>query len=298
MDKSGKLILVTGATGQQGGTVARYLLSHGWQVRALTRDINKPAALVLKQAGAEVVRGDNDDRASLDAAMRGVYGVFSVQNFWTVGADGEIRQGKLIADAAKAAGVQHFVYSSVGSADQNTGIPHFESKWQIEQYIHALGLPATILRPVAFMENYNWSRQTILDGTFVGFGLAPEKKLQIVAVEDIAVFVDMALAAPETYIGQSIDLAGDALTESEIAATFARVVGRPVQVGKRTVDPDQPPDPEMIRMLTWFNNVGYHADIPALRNLHPQLKTLEAWARETGWAQAEPQPQDVASPSR
>src|SRR5512141_2277265 len=185
-----KVIAVTGATGQQGGAVARKLLADGWKVRALTRDVKKPAAQELASLGAEVVPGDMDNRAELEAAFKDVYGVFSVQNYWlpNVGFDGEIRQGKNVADAAKAAGMEHLVFSSVGAAHRGMGQKHFESKWIIEQYIQSLGIPYTILRPAAFMENYNWSRPYILHGVFQGRGLRPDKSSQIVAVEDIAVF--------------------------------------------------------------------------------------------------------------
>jgi len=152
-----KVIAVNGATGQQGGAVARKLLTEGWKVCALTRNEDKPAAQELASLGAEIVPGDMENRAELDSAFQGAYGVFSVQNFWlpNVGYEGEIRQGKNVADSAKAARVQHLVYSSVGSAHRGMGQKHFESKWRIEQYIHSLGIPYTILRPVAFMDNYN-----------------------------------------------------------------------------------------------------------------------------------------------
>ncbi|MGE5377034.1 MAG: NmrA/HSCARG family protein, partial [Bacteroidota bacterium] len=194
-----KIIAVTGATGQQGGAVARKLLADGWKVRALTRDVNKPAARALAQAGAELVAGDMDSRADLEAAFQGAYGVFSVQNFWlpNVGYEGEIRQGRNVADAAKAAGVQHLVYSSVGSAHRGMGQKHFESKWIIEQYIHTLGVPYTILRPVAFMDNDNWARPYILSGTYTGMNLRPEKGVQKIAVEDIGVFAALAFADPK-----------------------------------------------------------------------------------------------------
>src|SRR6186713_356838 len=195
IEMNNKIIAVTGATGQQGGAVARKLLADGWKVRALTRDVSKPAAQALSQAGAELVAGDMDSRSELDAAFQGAYGVFSVQNYWlpTVGFDGEIRQGKNVADAAKAAGVQHLVYSSVGSAHRGLGQKHFESKWMIEQYIHTLDVPYTILRPVAFMDNNNWRRAYILSGTYTGMGLLPEKGVQNIAVEDIGEFVALAL---------------------------------------------------------------------------------------------------------
>src|SRR5690349_10787948 len=128
-----KIIVVTGAAGQQGGAVARRLLAGGWKVRALTRDAHKPAAQALIAVGAEIVQADNQDRASLEQAMQGAYGVFSVQNYWLpgVGAEGEVQQGKNTADAAKTAGIRHFVYSSVGAAHRGMGQAHFDSKWEI-----------------------------------------------------------------------------------------------------------------------------------------------------------------------
>lgn len=287
-----RIIAVTGATGQQGGKVSKLLLSQGWKVRALTRDAGKPAAQELAAAGAEVVAGDMDNRADLDAAFKGAYGVFSVQNFWLpgVGFDGEIRQGKAVVDAARDAGVKHLVYSSVGAAHRGMGQKHFESKWIIEQYLKTQKVPYTILRPVAFMENYNWSRAYILSGTFQGFGLRPDKTLQIVATEDIGVFAGLAFADPAHYAGKTIELAGDELTEPQIAAVFAKVIGRPVQAAA----PQQPqggaPTEEQIAMFTFFNGVGYDADIPALRALHPGLQTLETYLRRNGWENARPIP--------
>ena len=145
----GRTILVTGATGQQGGAVARELLERGFGVRALTRDPEKPVARELAERGAEVVRGDLDDRPSLERALEGVHGVFSVQQFFEAGYEGEVRQGSGLAEAAKAADVSHLVYSSVGSAHRDTGLPHFESKWEVEES----GVGYTILRPVFFMQN-------------------------------------------------------------------------------------------------------------------------------------------------
>ncbi|HLO33318.1 MAG TPA: NmrA/HSCARG family protein [Anaerolineales bacterium] len=287
-----KIVAVTGATGQQGGAVARKLLSEGWQVRALTRDAGKPAAQELASLGAELVAGDMEARAELDAAFKGAHGVFSVQNFWlpNVGFDGEIRQGKNVADAAKAAGVQHLVYSSVGAAHRGKGQKHFESKWIIEQYIHSLAVPYTILRPAFFMENYNWSRAQILNGIFTGMGLRPEKGIQSMAVQDIAVFVALAFANPEQYTGKTIELAGDELTESQIADTFTKVIGRPVKLTMPTQGGGRRSEEEMIAMFNFFNAEGYSADIPALRKLHPGLLTLEQYLRKNGWENAEPIP--------
>jgi uncharacterized protein YbjT (DUF2867 family) len=287
-----RIIAVTGATGQQGGAVARKLLEEGWKVRALTRDLEKPAAEELKTLGAEIVPGDMDDRAQLDAAFQGAYGVFSVQNFWLpgVGFEGEVRQGKNVAEAAKDAGVQYLVYSSVGAAHRGMGQKHFESKWMIEQHIHSLDIPFTILRPAAFFENFNWERAYILNGTFNGLGLRPEKERQLIAVDDIAVFTALAFADPSEYAGKTIELAGDALTESQLAETFTKVIGRPVRLsmpveGQSWGDPE-----EMTAMFNFFNGEAYDADIAALRKLHPGLLTLEQYLRKTGWENTEPIP--------
>lgn len=288
MNTSNKIIAVTGATGQQGGAAVRHLLAHGFQVRALTRDANKPAAKALAQSGADVVQADHNDRASLDAAFKGAYGVFSVQGFWDEGIESEIHQGKQVADAAKAAGVQHFVYTSVGGAERNTGVPHFESKWEIEQYIHQIGLPATIFRPVEFMENYNWSRQGILSGTLMSQGLRPTRKKHLIAVDDIGAFVAIAFLNPHEYIGKALELGGEALTEAEIAETFSRVLGRPVQLVPLLANPQYPLNEELRIMWEWFDKEGYHSDLAALRQIYPPLQTLETWIPRTGWLMPEP----------
>lgn len=287
-----KLIAVTGATGQQGGAVARKLVADGWKVRALTRDVNKPAAQNLASLGAEVVPGDLENRAQLDAAFKGAYGVFSVQNFWlpNVGFEGEIRQGKNVAEAARAAGVQHLVFSSVGAAHRGMGQRHFESKWIVEQHIHSLDIPYTILRPAAFFENFNWERAAILNGTFNALGLRPEKERQLIAVEDVGVFAALAFANPDQYIGKTIELAGDELTESQLADTFANVIGRPVKLTMPTASNGRRTDEEMAAMFKFFNGEAYDADIPALRKLHPGLLTFEQYLRRNGWENAEPIP--------
>ena len=281
-----QVIVVTGATGQQGGAAARHLLAKGWKVRALARDVNKPAARALGEAGAEIVRADNDDRASLDAAFTGAYGVFSVQNFWlpNVGAEGEVRQGKAVADAARAAGVQHLVYSSVGAAHRGMGQAHFATKLEIEQYIKTLGLPNTILRPVGFMENLNRSRKDIASGKYSGFGLRPGKSIQYIAVDDIGAFAALVFEDRAHWLGRTLELAGDELTEPQVAETFSRELHRPVSLEARQAAAGQQPMPELAAMFAFFNGEGYDADIAALRKLYPPLKTLAQWIRTTGWS--------------
>jgi uncharacterized protein YbjT (DUF2867 family) len=279
MNGNNRIILVTGVTGQQGGATARHLTGQGWLVRGLTRNSNSPAAQTLAASGVEVVQGDLDDRTSLDRAMAGAYGVFSFPNM-TLGIDGEIRQGKLVADAAKSAGVEHFVQGSVGGAERNSDVPHFESKWQVEEYVRSLGLPSTFLRPAYFMENLNWKRDQILGGTFESIGMNPNKSLQMIAVDDIGAFAALAFEKPRESIGQAFELAGDELTESQMVEILARVIGRPI---KHIPLQGPPAYEDMVAMVNWFNEAGYEADIPALRGLYPDLMSFETWLRTSGW---------------
>jgi uncharacterized protein YbjT (DUF2867 family) len=286
MNENDKTVLVTGVTGQQGGAVARHLLVKGFHVRGLSRDPGKPAARAVAGRGIEIVAGDMEDRVALERALAGAYGVFGVQNFWTAGVEAEVVQGKTLGDAAAAAGVQHFVYNSVGGAERHTGIPHFDSKWQIEEHLRALGLPLTVFRPVFFMDNFNWSRPQILNGVLPGLGLPPDKPLQMIAVDDIGALVAMAFADPAGFIGTAIELAGDELTEPQTAATFARVIGRPVKLEPRA---GQGVDAEREKMHRWFSTAGYEADIPVLRRWYPELCTFETWLHRTGWEHAQPE---------
>jgi uncharacterized protein YbjT (DUF2867 family) len=244
----------------------------------LTRDSAKPAARALAKAGAEVVRGDLDDPASVRRALEGAWGVFSVQNFMETGYDGEIRQGKALADAAKAAGVQHFVYTSVVSADRKTGLPHFESKWLIEQTVRALRLPVTVLRPVYFMENLRRPGRGPVDGV-LAMGLRPTTALQMIAVDDIGAFAALAFARPEQFIGTATEIAGDSLTMPQVAETWTRVTGEPVRFVEVPLEQIRKVSAENAGMLAWFNQSGYKADIPALRRLYPALHTFESWLR-------------------
>lgn len=280
-----KLIVVGGATGQQGGATARYLLKDGWKVRALTRDPNKDAAKALAAQGAEIVQNDLDDAAGVARALEGAYGAFSVQNYWlpNVGYEGEVKQGKIFADAAKAAGVQHFVYTSVGAAHRGMGQRHFDSKWEIEKHIQQIGLPYTLLRPVFFMDNYFWSQPAISNGMVFSIGLRPGKTTQLIASDDIGGVAATVFAHPTEYIGKTIELAGDELTEEQIAATLGKVIGRPVQLVVPPMAEGQAPNPEQMAMLQFFNGEGYTADIAAVRKIYPPLQDFETWLNNTGW---------------
>src|SRR6516162_4540493 len=282
-----KVVLVTGATGRQGGAVVRHMLPKGWKLRALTRRPEAHEAQSLARQGVQVVQGDLEDPASIARAAEGAYGIYSVQDFWSVGAKREVQQGKNLADGAKKAGVQHFVFSSVGGAERNTGIPHWESKWEIEKHIRQLALPATIFRPASFMETYHILEVEvgILKGRLAD-PIRGDKPYQTIATDDIGAFVALAFERPNDFVGWELEIAGSELTNPEAAQVFSRVLGKPVKFRRL-------PLPvvrlvlgrEFYAMFRWFNEEGYKADITALRRRYPEvhLHTLEEWLREEGW---------------
>jgi uncharacterized protein YbjT (DUF2867 family) len=280
MENSNRTILVTGATGNQGGSIARHLLQLGkFKVRAMVRDENKPAAKALKQLGAELILADFNDRASLDRAVQGVYGVFSIQDF-REGADVEIQHGNAIADAAKASGVQHFVYSSVGSAERNTGIPHFDSKFQVEEHIRSLGLPHTILRPVFFFYNYNGMLPMVKNGTLPQ-PLSPDTKLQQLSEEDYGEMVAEVFERPADFANRAIEVASVEMTMPEIAAAFSHVLGKKVEYQQIPFEAfEQQAGEEVTTMFCWFENVGYGADFAQLKRDFPAPTDFESYLRD------------------
>jgi uncharacterized protein YbjT (DUF2867 family) len=278
MDFSDKTILVTGATGHQGGAVAKCLLEDGWKVRALVRDHDKPATLGLAEQGVELVQGDLTDRASLDPALRGVYGVYSVQTFREVGAEGEFRQGANLADAAADADVDHFVYSSVIGADRAGGLVHTQAKHLLEAYLREKGLPVTIWRPATFMENYLRMRDDIQAGRFAS-RVPPDYFAQMIAVDDIGRFVALSFRERDRFLGSVTEIAGDEMLISEVAETFARALAHPV-VYEQLPPPPGAPEP---RPRDLSDTPPRRADIPALKTLMPDLVSLEEWIVKTGW---------------
>ncbi|WP_253668553.1 NmrA/HSCARG family protein [Streptoalloteichus tenebrarius] len=286
-----RTVLVIGATGLQGGATARHLLAAGWHVRALVRDPATPAARALAHAGAELAVGDMGDRPSLDRAMRGAHGVFSVQptegypgtppDFTT---DDEIRLGLNVADAARDADVRHLVYASVGGVDRFPGIRRWESKWRIERHISALALPATILRPVRFMENLSDPRLGVR-GDVLTDVYRPETPVQLVAAHDIGAFAALAFADPDHYVGRALELAGDELTMPAIAATISRATGRDITYRPIPRESLVGGDPDGLAGYDFGNDAGgWRADIPMLRRLRPDLMDLAAWLEAEGKA--------------
>lgn len=283
------LIVVIGGTGRQGGAAARELLSRGWPVRALVRDPGSSAAQDLRQRGAEPVQGDLDDAASVRAAMAGAYGVFCVLTFMSpAGLDGEVRQGRTVAEAAADVGVSHLVYTSVDGAERNSGVPHFESKWAVEQYLAELDVPATVLRPTFFMDNFAAQPPQLVDGSIVvRLALHPDTRLQMIATTDIGVFAADAFDHPEDYLGVAVPLAGDELTGTQLAQTFQDATGIPARYEEQPIGEIRAFSEDLAVMFEWIHKAGYdQADIRRLRERHPGLRSLHGWLRETGWRPA------------
>jgi uncharacterized protein YbjT (DUF2867 family) len=275
-----KTILITGATGKQGGATLRHLAKRGgFKLRAMTRKPDGDAAKALSALGAELVAGDLDDEKSLESAVAGAWGVFSVQNTWEAGIEREEEQGKRLAKVARDKGVQHFVYTSVGSANRRTGIPHFENKFRVEETIKQLGFPShVILRPVFFMENL--PSPWFLNGDKLTTALKPDTKLQMVAVEDIGKFSAAAFIEADKFKGAEIEYAGDAVTMPEAAAALSELTGKTITYQQIPISAVRANSEDFALMLEWFDAVGYAADIPALESrwgIRPL--TLKQWVR-------------------
>lgn len=222
-------IAVCGATGLQGGSVTRTLLGAGWQVRAVTRRPERRAARTLRELGAEFVRADMEDPASLRTAFDGVHGVFSVQNGIKSGFDREVAQGVNVAEAAKASGVRHLVYGSAGTGRPGTGIPSWESKVPIEEHVRSLGVPFTILRPKAFMELMTHPAFFPAAGTWriMPKLMGEDRPLPWLSVRDLGSIAATAFERPDDFLGKELSLASDVRTLAECRSAYAAVAGRP-----------------------------------------------------------------------
>lgn len=280
-------ILVTGATGQQGGAVAHALLSRGHRVKALTRKPESDAARHLASAGAEIVHGDLGDTASIQMAATGADTMFLMGNSYEAGMEEETRQGIVAANAAKAAGIGHLIYSSVADADKKTGIPHFESKYRVEKHIAGLGIPYTISAPVAFMENAvaPWSIAGLRQGVHA-FAMPPKRVLQLVSLGDIGAFVAALVERREQVFGKRFDFAGDELSGEEQAGILAKATRRPISYQQIPIEVMRQQNPEATLMFEWFDRVGYDADIAGLHRDFPEIAwhSFTDWAREFDWS--------------
>lgn len=272
-----RTLLITGATGKQGGATLRYLKGSDFQLRAMTRKPHGEAARDLKNHGVDVVEGDLDDEESLKRALDGVWGVYAVQNTWEAGVEGEETQGHRLARLAKAAGVEHYVYASVGSAHRKTGIPHFDNKARVEETVRTIGFAShVIIRPVFFMENL--PTPWFLNGDTIYAAMKPSTVLQMIAVDDIGKYGARAFTDPKLK-GRAIDIAGDAATIPEAAAILSEALGRKIGFVELPIAEVRKNSEDFAIMLEWFGDVGYDVDIPALeREFGIAPTTLRQWA--------------------
>lgn len=281
-----KSIIVSGSTGRQGGAVIDALLSGEFgefDVYGLTRNAGSDSAKTLESRGVTVVEGDMTDLDSLVEAFEGMDYAFGVTTFFEVGADAERQQGQNLVAAAERTGIEYLVFSSVGSADADTGLAHFESKAATEQLLADSDLQWTVLRPVFFMQNLGMSLEAIESGR-LPLALAEDTSLAMVDADDIGGAAAAVFTDPESFIGETITLAGDDLTLAETAAVLSEYTGRDIEPVSLPVEEVRASmGDEMADMFDWFNRVGYDIDIQATeQRLGLELTSFEQWAPDSG----------------
>ena len=279
-EHDGQVIAVVGATGLQGRAVVRQLRVQGWPVRALTRNPAGDAARALGAMGVEVVKSDSADRASLDRSFAGAHGVYNVQNHHISGLDGEMEQGRNVADAAAAAGVRHLVYASAGPGNRGTGVGSWDVKFAVIDHIRQVGVPVTVLRATAFLELMTekrfyppasvWHLMPKLMGEHRPVGW--------ISVEDMAVIAEKAFSDPDTYTGQELALASDVRSIKECRAIWRDVTGRaprrfpmPAWLFERFSGTDE------TTMWRWLRDNPVEFDTRRTLDIHPDARTVRAW---------------------
>jgi len=278
------LILVAGATGQQGGAVVTSLLEKGMAVRALTRNAASEKAKALAAQGVDVVVGDFEHLDSIKAAAKDVTVAWFMSTPFEAGDKAETKQGIAVVDAFKAVGVPHVVFSSVANADSKTGIPHFDSKFLVEEHLQASGLPYTITAPVYFFDNVfaPWNLPSLKKGAF-GMPMPKDCKLQQISIKDIGRINAEILSRPGDFVGRRINIAGDSITAGEAASVLAKAIGTDVAFAAVPMDTIRQMSEDFAIMFEWFISDGYTADIEALKKEFPFLQSMEEWAAEKDW---------------
>jgi uncharacterized protein YbjT (DUF2867 family) len=236
--------------------------------------------------------GDTEDSESLARAAGRVDAVYAMTSFFESGLEAEVRQGRTIADVVKAADVEHFLYASVANADQQTGIPHFDSKYEIEKHIQLLGIPHTVVAPVYFSENLltPWTLPGLIQGT-LAIPLPPDRPLQQISVQDISAFVALVLENPDRFMGKRIDVASDELTGKRAAEIVSAASGRQIDYVQQPIAEVYKMSPDAAKMSEWFDAVGYSADIETLPRDYPETgwHTFQEWAEAQDWSILNPE---------
>jgi len=282
-----RLVLVTGIAGQQGGHVARRLLARGHRVRGLSRTPDGPRLAELRSLGAEIVAGSFEEPSTVARAAEGVDAMFLMGTPFPGGPASETRLGIAAIDAAASAHVPWLVYSSVSDADRRTGIPHFESKFAVEEHLRRSGVAFAVSAPTAFMENFLAPYQLpSLRRGILAAAVSPDRPVPMVALDDLAGFVTHLLEHPGAYRGQRFNVASDIVTQAGAARLLAKQIGRPIEFQRIPLATLEAQNPDTAKMFDWFERVGYSADPDALRRTFPDVgwQRFDAWVARQDWA--------------
>lgn len=278
---SRKHIMVTGVTGQQGGAVARALLKAGHTVTGMTRHPDTDKAFALKEQGISIVYGDFNDNNSLKSALQGIDVVFAMGTPYESGPAAETEQGKSIVRAAAAMQIEHFIYTSVGNADKNTGVPHFDSKFTVEMFLKETGLNTTIVAPVFFMDNLksDWYTPSLKKG-FFSHAVPADRPLQMISLNSIGNFVTEIVERGALEYGKRYDIAEDELTGKETAAILGKISGTQIVYEGFPPSALEKQSKDLALMYEWFDKVGYSVNITNLHERFPDVQwlTFFEWA--------------------
>jgi len=279
-------VLVTGVTGKQGGSLAQLLVQRGHRVRGLTRKPEGAAATSLRRSGIEVTPGDFENPHSVESAAKGCDVAFIVATPYEKGPDAETKGAIAAIDSVRKAGVPYLVYSSVGDADRETGIPHFDSKARVEHHLRGIGMDHSIVAPVFFMENFTapWMGPGLAGGV-LALSLPGTRKLQSVSLRDIARFSTLAIEHRAAFRGKRVNIASDELSPIEMASRLSKSTGRKITFQEVPLEMVRKQSDDSAKMFEWFDRVGYSADIPKLKREYPSVgwQSFEAWTESQDW---------------
>ncbi|KIM28638.1 hypothetical protein M408DRAFT_69369 [Serendipita vermifera MAFF 305830] len=281
------IIVVFAATGKSGGGMVEALLKDGsFAVRAVTRNPDSGSGRALAAKGAEVVKADLDEPETLTAVMKGAYGVFGVTDFWTAFL-AEEQQGKDMIDAAKSAGVKHFVWTTLDYSEWH--VPHFETKARANDYLIESGLPRTSIYLSYFLENLRGLdiRRNHAGTLVFHTNLKTDGKIPMIAASDIGGWALAAFKDPDTWIGKDMKIAVEYMTPKDIAARAASVFGEPVHVqhvSEEAWNASRSPGFEEIwlNLQTFYTAGPDYRDVEMSNKLLPNAKRLEDFLQEWG----------------
>lgn len=271
----GKSILVIGATGKQGNAVVKQLLLDGWKVRAFTRNKNNEKIASIDNDNLEIFEGDLSNQESLTNAMKGQYGVYSVQPIIVDNIQEELRQGKMIIKTAEEQNIDYVVYSTAGGVNRDRTGPHFEALADIENELKDSSLNYTIIKPSFFMDNFLRITKVENGEIMIPEFINQDVKFAMISSIDIARIASNVFANAEKYNHQAIEIASDELTLKEVVKTFATVTGKPTEIkGSFSSGTAE---------RGWLEEKGYIIDFNQMDEINPGRLTLEQWISEVNF---------------